>query len=334
MRAPGKTFHVSADLAQQTLMAVLRAFAPSLTWSQARKMIEGKRVLVNGNLCLDAARRLKPTEVVKFLDRPAADPPRDEDVKIVYFDDDIVVVEKPAGMNSIRHIEERNWPSRRRQLQPSLDELVPVVLARITKTKRSRKGNLPPVRPVHRIDRETSGLMLFARTVQAESHLGKQFRKHSLKRSYLALAYGAVAEQTIRSRLVDDRGDGKRGSTPIESQGKEAVTHVSVAERLGDFSLLRLRLETGRTHQIRIHLSELGHRLCGERVYTHALGEPPMADSAGAPRVCLHAAELGFVHPTTGELLEFSSPLPEDFAAFLDRLRAKAQSSDGERKVT
>ena len=130
---------------------------------------------------------------------------------------------------------------------------------------------------------------------------------------------GYLPAQTIRSRLVRDRGDGRRGSTTFPDQGKEAVTHIGPVERLAGYTLVACRLETGRTHQIRIHLAELGHPVCGEKVYG------PRTDASGAPRLALHAAELGFVHPTTGEALRWEMPLPPDLATFVERLRAKKQ---------
>jgi 23S rRNA pseudouridine1911/1915/1917 synthase len=163
--------------------------------------------------------------------------------------------------------------------------------------------------------------MVFARTAQAEKHLGQQFRLHSIRRRYLAVVRGAVATQTIESRLVRDRGDGRRGSTPLPNAGKTAITHVRPVERLGDYTLIECRLETGRTHQIRIHLAENGHPLCGEKVYNQPLFRPAEPDRSGAPRLALCAVELGFVHPITGEAMHFEMPLSADLAEFVARLR-------------
>jgi 23S rRNA pseudouridine1911/1915/1917 synthase len=174
---------------------------------------------------------------------------------------------------------------------------------------------------VQRLDKGTSGLVVFARTASAESGLGKQFRDHTVLRRYLAIVPGYVAAQTIRTFLLRDRGDGRRGSGPGDG-GKEAITHVEPVERLpAGYTLLSCRLETGRTHQIRIHLAEMGHPVCGEKVYNRRLGEEPTPDTSGAPRLSLHATELGFVHPTTGESLHWEMPLPPDLQRFLERLR-------------
>ncbi len=140
-------------------------------------------------------------------------------------------------------------------------------------------------------------------------------------RRYLALVSGYLAPQTIRSFLVRDRGDGRRGSTDNLALGKEAVTHIEVVERLPNHTLLSCRLETGRTHQIRIHLSEAGHPVCGEKVYTKRDGEAKVVDTSGCPRLFLHATELGFRHPETGIELHWTMPLPLDLNAFLVMLR-------------
>jgi len=312
-------FRVLPRQVDATLAAALRAWLSGRSWSQVRRLILARQVMLNGNVCVDPARRLRLTDVVKILPHPAAPPPREKDVRIRFLDADVVVVEKPAGMTSTRHAEERNWPSRRRQLQPTLDEILPRILAKIE--KRRGKGAPPPVRAVHRLDRETSGLVVFARTVAAERHLMQQFRRHTTHRRYLAVAHGNVSAQTIATNLVRDRGDGRRGSTKLPDVGKRAVTHVRPVERLGQYTLVECRLETGRTHQIRIHLAEQGHPLCGEKVYNHPLFGEPLADTSGAPRLALHAAELGFEHPITGEPMRFEMPLPDDLAAFVRRLR-------------
>lgn len=341
-------FRVPPELVNATIAAALRSWLPGKSWSDVKKLLKGRLVTVSGNLCLDEGRRLKLDEVVKLLPHPAAAPPREEDVRIRFLDPHLVIVEKPAGMTTLRHPEERNWPKRRKQLQPTLDELLPRLIAkreagkpRSPQSRPKRGGKLDRKEPmrtrgvsrrlraVHRIDRETSGLMVFARTVDAERALGLQFRDHSLHRVYLAVALGDVREQTIESWLVPDRGDGRRGSTPRHKLGKRAVTHVKPIERLPGHTVVECRLETGRTHQIRIHLSEQGHPLCGDKVYRGPFPGKPIADESGAPRVALHAAELGFDHPITGAPLRFAMPLPADLVALIERLRSRA----GKRRV-
>src|SRR5439155_9104941 len=144
-------------------------------------------------------------------------------------------------------------------------------------------GRQPPVRAVHRLDKETSGLVVFARTVEAERQLGQQFRAHTVERSYLAVVRGRAEPGRIESSLVEDRGDRRRGSSTRPGAGKRAVTHLTVVERLGDYTLVQCRLETGRTHQVRIHLGERGTPLCGERVYDRPVHGKPVPDPSGAP---------------------------------------------------
>jgi len=321
--APGTVHHVVASDRGQTLAAFLRAKLGGASWSRVQRMVRSRHVMIHGNICTDAARRLKEGEVVKLLERPAAAPPRVEQVRVVHLDDQVVVVDKPSGITTTRHTEELSWPTRRRQIQPTLDELVPECIGRFLAARHGvragRPRRVPPVRPVHRIDRETSGLVVFARTVPAERILAEQFRAHTTHRRYLAICVGRVGAGTIRTHLLRDRGDGRRGSSGTD-EGKLAVTHVRPVTHFGEaFTLVECRLETGRTHQIRIHLAETGHPICGERVYAAPRGMQ-VADTSDAARVMLHAAELGFVHPLSGDELRFTSPLPADMRRLLDRL--------------
>jgi len=328
-RADAVVHHAEEDAAGLTVAAFLRRSLAPLSWAAASKLTNARRVMIDGNICTDSARRLKGGEVVKILDQAAPAPPKAEDVEIVYLDDAVAVVNKPSGLTTTRHHEELSWPARRRQLQPTLDEMLPGVIARTLahsgrrSGKAAKKGQAPrvgPVRAVHRIDRETSGLLVFARSVPAGRILAEQFRLHSTHRRYLAICIGRITARTIRSQLVRDRGDGRRGSTEGD-HGKEAITHVQPLEHFGRaFTLVECRLETGRTHQIRIHLSEEGHPICGERVYSSPKGRR-IRDESGARRVMLHAAELGFVHPVSGDEMRFDSPIPEDFKRLLARIR-------------
>ena len=259
-----QVFPVSPELEKKTLSAALRGWLPDESWSHVRKLIEGRRVMVSGNLCVDAGRRLAASDVVKVLAQAAAAAPKEDDVRLQYLDEHVVVAEKPAGMTSNRHREESHWSARRKQIQPTLDELLPHIITKI-EGRRNRRGVPLPVRAVHRIDRDTSGLIVFARTHAAESILAQQFRQHATHRRYLAIVEGKVKAQTISSQLVRDRGDGRRGSTDNPEVGKLAVTHVKPLETVGNYTLVQCRLETGRTHQIRIHLSELGIRFAARR---------------------------------------------------------------------
>lgn len=317
-----ETVVVSAEQAGRTLAAVLRGALAGQSWEKVRRLVAARRVLVNGEPCLDAARRLKVGDAVEVRERAVVPAAERSAIVIRHLDDDIVVVEKPSGVATVRHPTERGWSARRKALNPTLEDLMPPLIAK--SEGRRRKGPLPRLRVVHRLDKETSGLVVFARTVTAERLLGLQFHRHTVMRRYLAVVPGRLAARTISSRLVRDRGDGRRGSTDVPGAGKKAVTHIEVVEQLPGYTLLGCRLETGRTHQIRIHLAEAGHPVCGEKVYNRPKGAEPVADRSGAPRLALHAAELGFEHPRTGEAVHWEMLLPRDLAEFVERLRSTA----------
>lgn len=339
----GCDWDVPAELAGKTICQALREFLPDQSWRQIRKLIERRRVKVSGVLCLDVARRLNAAESVFVAKAPLPPPPDDGDVNILHLDESIVVIEKPSGMVSLRHVAEIHWPIKRRMQQPSADESVLRAVGAATRSKRNL-ASLPPklrrqhVRSVHRLDRDTSGLLVFTRSLEAEQHLVRQFAEHSVDRVYQAVVAGTPETGVIRSRLVRDRGDGLRGSTSSKTDGKAAATHLEAVERLGDYSLIDCRLETGRTHQIRIHLAEQGQPVCGDLTYRGPYGGETIADESHAPRLALHARLLAFDHPESGERMQFESALPPDLATFTDRLRADgvaisqeqvSQSQDG-----
>ena len=324
-----QTFHLPTGYKNTPLSNALRELLPELSWSQIKRLIQQRRVQVNGNLCLDEVRRVQAGDVIRINEHSLPAPVTVKDVRLVHVDDQVVVIDKPSGVTTLRHPREQQWSDQRKQLQSTLDELVAELLAREqapepewTRRRAPDKPNLH-VRPVHRLDRDTSGLMVFARTPEAEVHLIRQFKKHTVDRAYIAIAHGDVAEQTIETLLIRDRGDGLRGST-TDSQAADAeraVTHVRPLESPPGYTVVECRLETGRTHQIRIHLAERGHMLCGEKTYVRSLGGEAVDDTSGAARQALHAAVLGFEHPTTGRRLQFVSPLPRDLMQLLERLR-------------
>ncbi|GIW95385.1 MAG: pseudouridine synthase [Pirellulaceae bacterium] len=326
--AKGLVFHVGPQQAQSTLAAALRVWLPDHSWNKIRRLIRGRRVLVSGNVCLEESRRLRRKDVVKVLDRPVPRPPSDEDIRVEFFDAHVCVIHKPPGINSTRHPDE--WQAKRVQFQPSVHELLPRILKRIDPRLKRHRG-WPPVFAVHRLDRDTGGLMVFARTHAAQRHLMAQFKAHTIQRVYWAIVYGHAENTTIDTYLVRDRGDGRRGSSQQAGMGRRAVTHVRVIEHIGPYSVVECRLETGRTHQIRIHLSEIGHRVCGESIYNKPLRGPVLAETSGAPRLALHAAELGFHHPVSGRFLAFRADWPDDLRRFLRSLRRRHGCPDAHR---
>jgi 23S rRNA pseudouridine1911/1915/1917 synthase len=342
-----QTHHLTAEYDGLSLGQALKRVLADRPWSQVRKLIGGRQVQVNGNLSLDEGRRVKSGDVIKVFDRPLARPVKADDIRIVHIDEHLVVVNKPAGLTTLRHREETGLPQRRKQLQPTLDELLPLAIARhlgirLPKDNSGGRGARQAgrarrqafsrlvVRAVHRLDRDTSGLMVFARTTEAERRLVRMFARHAVQRAYVAVVHGHLEKQTIDTWLVRDRGDGLRGSTALgeAAEGAQrAITHVRPMEHLPDYTIAECRLETGRTHQIRIHLSEVGHMLCGEKTYTHAPGQKPRDDASGAPRQALHAAELAFIHPLTDQPLRFRAPLPADMKEWLLKLRRQSRSA-------
>jgi 23S rRNA pseudouridine1911/1915/1917 synthase len=303
---------VRAGEAGATLAAFLRGRSPGLTWSQARDLCHGGRVQVDGRPTRDDALRLRAGQRIEVLAPGAARRAADE--IIIHLDRDVAVVRKPAGLLTV----------------PFDDDDKDTLQQRAAAAVRRRDahegiGGGPALRVVQRLDKETSGILVFARNVPAERHLQAQFKEHSVERRYLALVEGAARDGTHESWLVANRGDGLRGSwgrfrrtsLPPPAEARRAVTHVRVLERLAGATLVACELETGRQHQIRIHLAEDGHPLVGETVYIRDFAAPRHA----APRPMLHAASLGFTHPRSRRRLRFEEPPPDDFEQALAALR-------------
>src|SRR6267378_1055987 len=265
---------------EPTVAAIVRE-QTGAAWSRARDLCTEGRVTVDGERCLDSALRVPPGAVVVVDERaPKLRPGALPESAIAFFDRDVVVVDKPAGMLSIAY-------------EPG--------------------------------DKDTRGVMVFARTAYAKRILARQFRAHDIERVYHAIAHGEVAAKRVETHLVTDRGDGIRGSYGhfrrprggIPPEAKRSVTHVRPIVPLERATLVECRLETGRQHQIRIHLSELGHPLVGERVYIRDYAGPKIESA----RPMLHARVLGFVHPRTGQRMSFEREAPDDFRAMIESLR-------------
>jgi len=310
---------VSPENEGATLATIVRNLKPELSWSRIKKLIGQGHIKISNDVCLDPARRVRTAEDVELLVKPDGKASDKQEITIRFLDEHLVVVEKPPGVNSVRHPAERTWKESRKSLSPTLEDLVTKQIGFLT--KKGAKGKSSRLRVVQRLDKETSGLLVFARTADAERGLGMQFFNHSVERKYLALIPGTIAPQSIESILVRDRGDGRRGSAPFSQPGKKAVTHVHIVEKFQAFTLVGCQLETGRTHQIRIHLAEKGSPVCGEKVYRTTVNGSILPDGSGFPRLALHAAELGFIHPISGEPMHWNMALPEDFSKLLQHLR-------------
>ena len=312
-------YKVSLENEGATLATIVRNLKPDLSWSRIKKLIAQGHIKISKDVCLDPARRVRAAEEVELLVKPDGKALDKQEIVIRHLDEHLVVVEKPPGVNSVGHPAERTWKESRKSLSPTLEDLVTKQIAFLS--KKDVKSKSARLRVVQRLDKETSGLLVFARTADAERGLGMQFFNHSVERKYLALIPGTIAPQSIESILVRDRGDGRRGSAPFSQPGKKAVTHVHLVEKFQAFTLVGCQLETGRTHQIRIHLAEKGSPVCGEKVYRTTANGTILPDGSGFPRLALHAAELGFIHPISGEPMHWNMALPEDFSKLLQHLR-------------
>jgi 23S rRNA pseudouridine1911/1915/1917 synthase len=298
----------TVDQTGVTLAAFVKAHT-GVANSVAKKQIETGKVFVDGACVTAIAHRLAIGQHVEV--RVNAPRPRDPEREgvLVYDDAHVVVIDKPSGVNSV--------PYEERETGTAMD------LVRGAWRRMGKPATTVPLHVVHRIDRATSGLLAFAKSKKAELGLAAQLRAHTMERTYVCVAHGAVSSQRIESWLVADRGDGLRGSTTRHDQGKRAVTHVTAERALRHATLCSVRLETGKTHQIRIHLAEAGHPLVGEQVYSRDYEEAG-GKLLTAGRLMLHAATLGFIHPITGARVALSSPLPPDFTAVVERLELPA----------
>jgi 23S rRNA pseudouridine1911/1915/1917 synthase len=293
----------------RAVRALFHVAGQPASWGDARSWIAAGKVRVGGELVTEAATPVRAGAEVSFHER-AARPRAAElaDDAVVYIDAHLVVVAKPPGLSTVPY--DGNAPADR-------DTLDARVRAWLSRHGKGRRAFRPSLGVVHRLDKETSGLLVFTRTWLAKQSLALQFRKHAVTRRYLAIAHGHVGSRSIRSFLVDNRGDGLRGSARGMTAGaREAVTQIERLESFAGATLVSCRLETGRTHQIRIHLSEAGHPVLGERVYVRGW----TGIALPAPRLMLHATELGFVHPATERSVHWELPMPEDMRAVIERL--------------
>lgn len=281
---------------------------------------KAKELVLSGHVTLDGkpakpAQVVRAGQVVRVTLRPPEEPPEpvaeDLPVSVVYEDDDLAVVDKPAGL----------------AVHPGAGRprgtLVNALLARL-----GRLSRMDPTRPgiVHRLDKDTSGLLVVAKTEEAHRALSSQIARRAAQRWYLALLRGQVPwkERTVSAPIA--RHPVHRQRMAVVPGGREATTHFRVLEHLASYTLVECRLLTGRTHQIRVHARFVGHPVAGDPVYGRR-GE------LGLARQFLHAWRLQFTHPRTGQVMDFTSPLPPDLQEVLESLRRKrATGSEKERR--
>lgn len=322
---------VPADLDGSLIDGVVRALF-QLSWNRARELVRRGKVAVDGKTLTTETTRIRSgSKVVLDLnarDARAAKATLEPDA-IVFVDAHVVVVEKPSGVSTVPFDPDGMGASialrQKAGEEATLDQRVRTALAKREKA-RGRSGPPPEIGVVHRLDKETSGLIVFTRTWEAKKALMAEFRSHTIHRRYLALVHGIPRDGTIESHFIENRGDGLRGSVEHRrgrnkalagEKTQRAITHLEVIETFNDAALVGVTLETGRTHQIRIHLAEAGHPLLGERVYTRGWGGSPIP----SPRIMLHAAELGFTHPVSHEVMQWESKPPSDFEEMTRFLR-------------
>ena len=271
--------------------------------SAAAGLIEKELVTVNGS-CVSKKYKLSDGDTVEInVPDPVEYEAKAENIPldIVYEDVDLLVVNKPKGM--VVHPAHGHYSG----------TLVNALMYHCGNSLSGINGELRPG-IVHRIDMNTSGLLIVAKSDAAHKGLAEQIKAHSFSREYEAVVCGSVKENgTVNAPIGRSKTDRKKMCVTTENS-REAVTHYSVIENYGNYTHLRLKLETGRTHQIRVHMAYIGHPVAGDDVYGN--GKP--ASLCGQ---CLHAKHIGFVHPITGEWLEFESELPEYFTKFLKSLR-------------
>lgn len=319
-------FRVVVDKGQSQVRVDKYLFERLVNSSRNRiqKAADAGLIMANGKP-VKSSYKVKPCDVLTvMMDRPRYDNdiiPEDIPLDIVYEDNDLMVVNKPAGL--VVHPGCGNYHG----------TLVNAIAWHL-KDNPKYDPNDPQVGLVHRIDKDTSGLLVVAKTPDAKTHLGLQFYNKTTKRKYNALVWGVVEnnEGTIEGNIGRNPKDRMQMAVLSDpAQGKRAVTHYRVLERLGYVTLVECVLETGRTHQIRVHMKHIGHTLFNDERYggneilkgTHFSKYKQFVNNCfeTCPRQALHAMTLGFVHPRTGEEMFFTSPLPEDMTNLIDKWR-------------
>jgi 23S rRNA pseudouridine1911/1915/1917 synthase len=312
-----ESFIVTNNDAAKRLDVYVSEKLPGLTRSAVKNLLVKALVLVDGKP-VKASHRMKEGESV-LVTIPVAEPagvePEDIPLEIIHEDDDIVVVNKEAGMAV--------HPGSGRKNGTLVNALVHHT------TELASTG--APLRPgiVHRLDKDTSGVIVIAKNDRSYLSLSKQFRAHTTTRHYHALVWGAVKEETGSIDMAIGRDTVERKKISARTRrGRRAVTHYRVVKRFGPVTLLEVTLETGRTHQVRVHLSAIKHPVVGDRVYGRSTLPPNISKPVGdeIKRIkyqCLHALSLGFVHPSTGAYAEFTAPYPEPMERLVKLLESR-----------
>jgi 23S rRNA pseudouridine1911/1915/1917 synthase len=301
-----ETITITDELAGLRVDKAVSLAISGLSRSAAAKLIEEGNITAAGRPCSknDRLRAGDLLEVVIPAPRPLEIGAEDTPLDVLYEDDDLLVVNKPQGM--VVHPAAGNY----------CGTLVNALLGRCGSSLSGINGVARPG-IVHRIDKDTSGLLLVAKNDSSHRKLAEQLKEHRIKRVYEALVHGTVKKDfgTVDAPIGRHPSERKKMSVTARNS-RQAVTHFEVVARYKGFTHLRLTLETGRTHQIRVHMAYIGHPVAGDRVYG------PKKPAAGLNGQCLHAGVLGFVHPASGEYMEFHSGLPEYFSKFIKKLES------------
>ncbi len=298
---------VDSDLAGQRLDVAVARLEPALSRAQVQRLIEQGEISVPGAVAKPAHKLRLGERICGRVPEPVPTELAAQAIEldIVYEDADLVVIDKPAGM----------------VVHPAAGHASGTLVNALLHHCRDLSGVGGELRPgiVHRLDKDTSGVLVAAKHDRAHRALAAQWKQHSIDREYLAFVRGAPRTEsgTVDAPIGRHPTDRKRMSTRARI-GRRAVTHWRVEQRLREATLLRVRLETGRTHQIRVHMASISLPLLGDPVYGGSRARPAELPIA---RQALHATLLGFAHPTTGERLRFESPLPRDLLALLEALR-------------
>lgn len=301
-----KKFEIKEDNEKERLDKVLSELDNALSRTAIQRLIEEEKILVN-NKIEKASYKVSVGDIItieeempKEIDLKAQDIP----IEILYEDNDIIVVNKPKGL--VVHPANGNP-----------DGTLVNAIMNICKNTLSGIGG--EIRPgiVHRLDKDTSGVIIIAKNDNAHINLSNQIKNREVKKIYIALVRGVIKENEATINMPIGRSTKDRKKMAVSRNGKEAVTHFKVIERFDNYTLLKIKIDTGRTHQIRVHLAEIGYPVIGDYVYSN--GKNPF----GVVGQMLHAESIEFKHPTTNELMKIEAPIPEYFEEIINELQKR-----------